>query len=180
MMKDKQERPQNAPVDHSEHRARMRSDWQNLIEDLIEEGRQKGMFDNLPGQGKPLDLSANPYEGAQALANKILKDNNLKPAWIMEQDYIHKQVERLRSEMVRTWQRYERAYRLAGSPLQEDALVVSWDDACLAWEAQIVAINKQIAVFNLKRPSERLELFKIELVEELERIGARRYLKKLT
>jgi DnaJ homolog subfamily C member 28 len=163
-----------------EHRARMRSDWQNLIEDLIEDGRQKGVFDNLAGQGKPLDLSTNPYEGDRALANKLLRENDLKPAWIMQRDYIQEQVVRLRQQIERQWQHHARAYRLAGSPIQLDALVISWDDACLAWEAQMVAINKQIDTYNLKRPSERLEMFKLRLEEELTRAGARRYLKRLT
>ncbi len=180
MSKKKKEEAANVPANPEELRARMRSDWQNLIEDLIEDGRQKGVFDNLPGAGKPLDLSTNLYEGDQALANKLLKENDLKPAWIMQRDYLREQVGRLRDEMARQWQQHDRAYRLAGSQLQIDALVISWDDACLAWEAQIVALNKQIDTYNLKRPSERLEMFKVQLDEELSRVGARRYLKRLT
>jgi DnaJ homolog subfamily C member 28 len=179
MMSDKKEQPAQIPPDPGQHRARMHTDWHNLIEDLIEEGRQKGIFDNLPGQGKPLDLSTNLYEGDQALANKMLKDNNLKPAWIMQRDIIREEIASLREEIERNWQRHERAYRLAGSPLQHDALILSWDSACLTWEAQIAAINQQIDTYNLKRPSERLELFKRTLDEELERAGARRYLKNL-
>jgi DnaJ homolog subfamily C member 28 len=180
MMDDKQERPSQLPGDQREHQARMRGDWHNLIEDLIEEGRQKGVFDNLPGQGKPLSLSKNRYEGDMALANNLLKENDLKPAWILQREYIQEKVTRLRDEIGRNWQRHERAYRLAGSPLQYDALVISWDNACLAWEEQVVALNKEIETYNLKRPSERLELFKLRLAEELDRAGARRYLKNLT
>lgn len=174
----KEERPK-VPGNPDELRARMRSDWQNLIEDLIEDGRQKGVFDNLPGAGKPLDLSANPYEGDQALANRLLKQNDLKPAWIMQRDYLREQIDGLRNEIERTWQQHDRAYRLAGSQIQIDALVISWDDACLAWEARIGDLNKQIDTYNLKRPNERLEMFKVILDEELTRVGARRYLKRL-
>ena len=44
-----------------QHRFRMRFDWDNLIEDKIQEGKEKGIFDQLKGKGKPLPLSKNPF-----------------------------------------------------------------------------------------------------------------------
>jgi DnaJ homolog subfamily C member 28 len=176
-MSDEKESAAQSQSSQSEHRARMRFDWSNLIDDLIEEGRQKGIFDNLPGQGKPLDLDQNSYAAGQALANKLLQDNDLKPAWLMQRDDIQEQMATLRQEIWLSWQRHERAYRLAGSVVQIDALVISWDDACLAWEARIAAINRQVDTFNLKRPVERMEMFKLQLAEELAKVGARRYLR---
>jgi DnaJ homolog subfamily C member 28 len=175
-MSDEKESAANSQASQSEHRSRMRSDWSNLIDDLIDEGRQKGIFDNLPGQGKPLDLTQNSYAADQALANKLLQDNDLKPAWLMQRDDIQEQVAALRQDIWLSWQRHERAYRLAGSEVQIGALVSSWDDACLVWEARIAAINRQIDTFNLKRPIERMEMFKLQLAEELARVNARRYL----
>jgi len=43
--------------DELSHRQRIRHDWDNLIEDIIAEGRDRGLFDNLKGKGKPLDLN---------------------------------------------------------------------------------------------------------------------------
>jgi len=46
----------------------------------------------------------------------------------------------------------------------------------LVWLEQIAKLNRRIDDYNLKRPIERLELFKLTLESELKRIGARRYL----
>ena len=61
----------------SEHRWRMRSDWDNLIDELIEEGRRQGAFDNLPGAGKPLNLRRNRYAPETELAHDLLRQNDL-------------------------------------------------------------------------------------------------------
>lgn len=159
------------------YRMRMHTDLKGLVEDLIEDGRQRGIFDNLKGKGKPLPLQRNIYEGSQELANRLLKDNQLRPAWISHRLTILERIEELRGEIGRTWQRYEEAVRLARGEGQTGALVVGWDDLCRKWEAEIVKINKLINDYNLKRPSERLEIFKLRLTDELQRAGAPRYLR---
>ncbi len=51
--------------EQAHHKKRMRQDWDNLIEDIIQEGVEKGLFDNLKGKGKPLNLSRNHFEEQQ-------------------------------------------------------------------------------------------------------------------
>lgn len=160
-----------------ERRARMRQDWSNLIEDLIEDGRQQGMFDDLPGKGKPLNLNKNPFGRESELAHNLLKRNDLAPAWITNRSRIIEQIEGLRSDMQRNWTRHEQAYRYAQAEGNRGALKISWDDACLAWQSQINDLNKEIDGFNLKRPSNNLEIFKLNLEDELSRVGAPRWLK---
>lgn len=175
-MDEKNELPAEEQEKLVEHRNRMRFDWDNLIEDLIEEGKQRGAFDNLPGKGKPLNLSKNPYEAENELAYKLLKENDLKPVWLMNRHEIQEAVKRLRAEIKRTWARHEQEFRLAQGKAQQGGLVISWDNACQKWEAEIVKINKKIDDFNLKRPVAGMELFKLLLKEELARAGARRWL----
>lgn len=160
-----------------EHRIRMRFEWDGLIEDLIKDGQESGAFDNLRGKGKPLDLSKNIYEGDSALANTFLKDNNMRPSWISSRGTILSQVEALRGNITHTWQRHERAFNNAQDETRRGALAISWDDACKHWEEQIVKLNKQIGDFNLRRPSDNLEIFKLRFDEELNRVGARRWLR---
>jgi DnaJ family protein C protein 28 len=177
--RDTQDNPAAEPDDASQaaaYRLRMRTDLQNLIEDLIEDGRQRGVFDNLPGHGKPLELDRNPHEGSMELANRLLKDNQLRPAWISRRLLVLEKIEALREEIGRTWQRYEPAFRLAQGDGQRAALTVGWDDACRKWQEEIVRINRLIDDYNLKRPGERLEIFKLRLADELQRAGAPRYL----
>lgn len=159
------------------HKARLRHDRPNLIDDLIEEGREQGAFDNLPGKGKPLNLKRNLFAPELELAHGLLQQNDMKPAWITARRDLLAQIEALRAAIQRQWQRHESAYRQAQSDSQRGPLIISWDDACLRWEKQITALNKEIDVFNFKRPSDNLEIFKLSLTQELERAGARRWLR---
>ena len=164
------------PNELAEHRARMRHDWSNLIDDLIEEGRKQGVFDDLPGEGKPLKLEGNPYSRATELAHNLLKHNDLRPAWITNRNSLLEQIKALRKEIQRAWERHEREHRYVRAEGQRGALARSWDEACRNWETQIADLNKQIDSFNLKRPSANLEMFKLTLKKELERAHARRWL----
>jgi len=176
-MDESKDKGSNNPVEQAEHRRRLRHDWDNLIEDLIQDGQEKGIFDDLPGKGKPLNLRKNPYAADMELANNLLKQNDLAPAWIMERNDIIARTEALRADIQRTWARHEQHFRLMRDEGQRGALTISWDDACRKWEADIVELNKQIDRFNLKRPANGLELFKVTLERELARVEAPRWLR---
>lgn len=53
--------------------------WANLVEERIREAMERGDFDHLQGEGKPLDLDENPYAGDRALAFHLLKSQNFLP-----------------------------------------------------------------------------------------------------
>jgi DnaJ family protein C protein 28 len=57
-------------------KSRTRRQWTDLVEQLLEEARDRGDFDNLEGKGKPLALDQNPYAGDRALAYSLLKNND--------------------------------------------------------------------------------------------------------
>jgi DnaJ family protein C protein 28 len=59
-----------------------RRDWESWIDQQIREAQERGEFDDLPGKGRPLDLTPNPYAQDQELAFKILKDAGYAPEWI--------------------------------------------------------------------------------------------------
>ena len=61
------------------------SDWGSYIDRQIRKAMEDGEFDNLPGEGKPLNIEEDENTpDAMRLAFKILKDNDLAPAWIMQ------------------------------------------------------------------------------------------------
>lgn len=167
---------QNA-AEQAEHQQRMRADWDNLIEDIIQDGVEKGLFDNLKGKGKPLNLSKNHFEAGQELANAILKENDVPPAWIMERNQVLAETAELRAEIARKWAWHVERYSAVTTPTERDRLTISWDDACLKWIAQIGKLNKRIDTYNLKRPLANMELFKLNLEAELQRAGAARWLR---
>ncbi len=163
-----------------EHRLRMRFDRANLIDDLIEDGRQQGLFDNLRGQGKPLNLNKNPYVGSSELANSLLKDNQMVPAWLAQRNDIQEQILAFRQQALRVWQRYEREYHYVQDEGIRGALIIGWDDEVRQLEVKVAQINKQVDSYNLKRPLENLEIYKLRLDDELARVGARRYLRDMS
>ncbi len=162
--------------DPDEHHRRMRFQWHDLMEDLIEDGRRRGLFDALPGAGKPLNLDRNIYEGSNTLANQLMKDNDIHPAWLSNRLGVVEKIERFRSEMSRTWERYRSAFDQAQGQSHRQALNVGWDEVCRSWQSRIEEINKEIASYNLKRPREQMELYALRLADELKRIEAPRFL----
>jgi len=175
-----------SPHDHDDpaagprHKQRLRTDYRNLIEDLIEDGRQRGLFNDLAGQGQPLQLDENAYEGSARLANKLLKDNDLRPAWLTHRSNVVEKIDLLRTNIARTWARYRVAFAQAQGESHRSALTLGWDDACRRWEESIVSLNKEIESYNLKRPMSQLEVFKLRLGDELRRVDAPRYLLEST
>lgn len=173
-------RPEDEKADagdpEAEKRGRMRHDWANLIEDLIEDGRQRGLFDDLAGQGRPLAMRPTLYEGSSALANQLLKDNNLRPAWLSHRLSVQERIDRFRQDIGRSWSRFGLAFEQAVGETHRTALTIGWDDECRRWESEMAEINKLIDDYNLRRPSVNLEIFKLRLADELKRVGAPRYL----
>ncbi len=167
--------PEQSAESQAERCYRMRHEWSNLIEDLIAEGREKGVFDNLKGQGKPLNLKQNPYAPELDLAHNLLKDNELVPAWIGDRNNLLQRIQTLRQEIQRVWQQNKREFDLI--PARQDTVAIRWYDACLAWEKVITDLNKQILNYNLKRPADNLEIYQLELDRELKRLGATRWLR---
>lgn len=159
-----------------EHRRRMRFQWHDLMEDLIEDGRRRGLFDALPGAGQPLNLERNIYEGSNALANQLMKDNDVHPAWLSNRLGVSEKIDHFRLEVSRTWDRYRSAFDHAQGQSHRQALNVGWDEVCRHWQAQIDEINKEIASYNLRRPHGQMELYTLRLADELKRVEAPRYL----
>ena len=72
------------------------TDWQSAIDKLLRDAQQSEDWKNLPGEGRPLALDDNPYTPSdQRMAFKILKDNDMAPAWIMESKALEAKREKL-------------------------------------------------------------------------------------
>ena len=166
----------DGPPAGEEHRRRMRFQFRDLMEDLIEDGRRRGLFDNLPGSGRPLDLDPNLYEGNNALANQLMKDNDVRPPWLTHRMDVSDKIDAFRADVARTWQRYGAARDQAAGESHRAALAIGWDEGCRNWQTKIEAINHDVDAYNLKRPRSQLELFRLRLADELKRVDAPRYL----
>jgi len=152
-------------------RPRRQNEWQDLITEQLEEARAQGAFDNLPGAGQPLRLHENPNEPPDMhMANKLLKDNDLVPAWIDDRKKLLAEIEELRAEMQQQWDGI--CTRLETAAADQASLHSSWQYTVGQWRKQISGLNQRIVALNITLPIWRLELHQLRLDEELERIQA--------
>lgn len=65
--------------------------WGRIIEEQIRDAQQKGEFDDLANQGKPLDFNDDEtaFEGDLKMAHHILKNADALPFWIELDKEIH-------------------------------------------------------------------------------------------
>ena len=150
--------------------------WSEVMEELIEEAMRSGAFDDLPGRGKPLNLSKNPYSPGTELAYQLLKKNNYTLPWIAQRREIQADIDALRAEISRDWRLYHAEFMPAHSELVRAGLERGWRGRLDDWSEQIATLNKRIAGLNLKQPGEILEILKLTLDSELTRASASREL----
>jgi DnaJ homolog subfamily C member 28 len=153
-------------------------DWDNWIDEQIRDAQQRGAFDDLPGKGRPLDLTPNPYARDRELAFKILKDAGYAPEWIELDKVIRGKLERARANLDRSWEwRRERLGELAGQTdswglAERERVVDGWHRAVAAFEEEVEAINKEIGELNLKVPSHRFQRKKVDAARDVARLEA--------
>lgn len=132
--------------------------WTSFVERQIQEAQAQGAFDNLPGHGKPLRLEAiNPYEGANALAHKILKDHGFAPEWIELDRGIRQELEAARHRLAQGYQRY-------------GADSVLWQRAVARFVEQVVELNRKIDLYNLKTPGMLFQRRRVVPKDEIWRV----------
>ena len=119
--------------------------WQLIAERKIEEAMAEGVFDNLPGAGRPMPLDDDPFEDPSLrMAHRLLKNHGIAPAWIEESKEIESAVEALRAE----WRRYRDPERIRQRARE---------------------LNYRIASFNLKTPAGLCQKLPLDLERETAR-----------
>ena len=125
-----------------------------VAERKIQEAIEEGVFDNLPGKGKPLQLDDDPFTPPHLrLANRILKNAGVLPDWMQ----LEKDIEAARSECSRMLAEMERSYpeRLAAlvSPESKQKFA-SWHARDRSeYLRAIKQVNLEIAKLSLMAPS---------------------------
>jgi hypothetical protein len=81
-----------------------------IAEERIQEAMRRGVFDNLPGAGKPLDLDEDPLVPPEVrAANRILKNAGLVPVEVLER----REMAELEADLRRITDKSERSRALA-------------------------------------------------------------------
>ena len=132
---------------------------QALVENRIQQAITDGVFENLPGAGKPLDLKKNPYlDPAQELAFDLLQNNQLAPEWIERDKAIRREREAMRHRLQVAWQEYQTA------PAQSAV----WQAAVARFEIDLQKLNRKIDDFNLIVPILSCQRPRLRLADELQ------------
>ena len=142
----------------------------NAIEEMIQEAMEAGDFDNLRGRGKPLRLEKNIFAEDKELAYKLLKDNDYTLPWIADRLDTLARVDALRAEIGRHWRIYRQEYTRARSDEQRALLDHSWRATYNTLQAKVEALNRRITAVNLALPSPKLEILKLKLDREIEKV----------
>lgn len=117
------------------------------IEQMLKKAQEN--WQDLPGAGKPLNLNQNPHAPAEMqMANKLLKENDLAPAWITE----GKELDQARAKL-----------------LAQVARAITAGEVKPALRDAVSAFNKRILTYNLKLPAGVAHKFMIDLERELRR-----------
>lgn len=162
------------PVKMDEERDRR--DWESWVDQQIREAQERGAFDHLPGKGRPLDLTPNPYAQDQEMAFKILRDAGYAPEWIELDKVIRGKLERSLATLASRWEwREMRLGELDARPgaqteLERQRVEAGWQRAVVVFEAEVGDINREIVELNLKVPGPRFQRSKVDPRREVGRL----------
>ncbi|MBI1280340.1 MAG: DUF1992 domain-containing protein [Anaerolineaceae bacterium] len=134
--------------------------WETGADVAIRKAMEAGEFNNLPGEGQPLDLSVDPYTPADMqLAYKILKQNGLAPDWIVQSKTLTAKLDSWQSRL----QAAHKNYRTSNN-------IGSWITAKEKLGVDAEKLNKEIVAFNLKLPQGITHLPMLNVQRAVERL----------
>src|SRR2546429_5987583 len=136
-------------------RARRRGKMLNdYIEEIIQEARQRGEFDNLSGTGKPLNLEDDSAAGDKTLAYRMLKNNGFAPAEVELTKEIRRDRQRADEKLSKIVQqgRSMRARRVAPSANEKTAFNLNAAKVLAEYEHTLRDLNRKILNLNLSSP----------------------------
>ncbi|HET9015468.1 MAG TPA: DUF1992 domain-containing protein, partial [Thermomicrobiaceae bacterium] len=121
--------------------------WDRLIEDRIQSAEERGLFDNLKSQGKPLRLDDG--SGEEWLANHLLREAGALPDWLE----LRKEIHAARPEVVSALREYRDAAERLDRFNPGHAAILRRLEANYVKLAR--EINRRIDEHNMRCPSMR-------------------------
>jgi len=142
-------------------------DLPRSIDELIRQAIARGDFDDLPGKGKPLDLSENPHEDpGWRLAYRLLKENGYTLPWIETRQNIELDYEKALKSLQQSWDWRKNAAGRRGLVHAER----EWQQALQNFREQMVKLNRRIRDYNLEIPSNQFQRRSINIEQEIAKI----------
>jgi DnaJ family protein C protein 28 len=140
---------------------RSQREWRDLVERRIQDAMAAGAFEDLPGEGRPLNLLGNPYlDPSLELAYGLLKNNGFAPEWITRDKEIRVELEAARARLRAAWAQ-RRAY-----PADETA----WQSVVARFDETLTQLNHKIDDLNLIVPIPSCQRVRLKLADELRQL----------
>jgi DnaJ family protein C protein 28 len=137
------------------------------LDEQIRQAIQRGDFENLPGKGKPLDLSENPNEDpGWRTVYRMLKENGYTLPWIENRRTIELDIERNTKSLGQSWSWRKQAVGTIGLMNAEK----EWQQALKNFKTEIGKLNKRIRDYNLEVPSNQFQRRQINADLEIQKI----------
>jgi DNA-binding transcriptional MerR regulator len=125
-------------------------EWETLAERRIRDAMESGVFENLAGAGKPLNLEQDAFEDPDVrMAHRLLRNHGFTLPWIEELNELRVATEELRRQKAPCSQLGARHRVL--NELRE----------------KIDRMNRRIAAYNLKAPSAQFHIVPSDAAQKL-------------
>ncbi len=135
--------------------------FQSLVDERIAAAQNAGVFDNLPGAGKPLPLDDDSLTPAEdRAAYRVLKQAGFSPPWVELRNRIRAEQESFAAWMARTARQRDKADVEERQRLRAEC------------QERVAAINRLIIDHNLIAPPVVGQLPLMQLWRELHRLEA--------
>lgn len=119
---------------------------------------EEGHFENLPGKGKPLDLSTNPHaDPAEDTLYRILSRNGCAPEWVELNKEIRSKIAEWRLAMKKAW---------TGSSDHDNS---KWLEDSESLKSRMREINDKVLHYNLIVPFGR-QMFGLKWEKEIDKL----------
>lgn len=136
------------------------SNLESAIDKQIRESIERGDFDHLPGEGKPLDLSRDPNVPQDwELAFRLLRDAGFAPDWIETR----RQVEFERANLYAPLERFSENPPKDPPERQRRAALLADE-----FRARATELNRLIDLYNLKAPTAQVHLRRVRIEYDIE------------
>lgn len=132
-----------------------------FVDDLLQEAARRGEFDNLPGAGRPLQLTDNPHAGDTQMAYKMVKDGGYTLGFVAERQKLLERVAILRGQLKRAAQRNDGTI---GAQL-------GWQTSLASLQKQVEKLNRAIRDYNLKAPRVQFHLMLFDIEAEIQQVS---------
>lgn len=146
--------------------------WESLIDQKIREAMEQGEFDDLPGKGKPIDTSENPFEDPELrTAHRMLRNAGFAPSWIEERKDLEAEFERKRQQLSRVFAVLQNA---VGTDNEQGARV-RWEKALSLFRTQVGELNRRIKAWNQTVPAAAFQRVLIDIEKEIRQVERAEY-----